>query len=353
MRLKTVCLLLLIFCGACSTTRPFKTADGQLLDTSVAEIQRVTINGIKQFVTIRGRDRRNPVLLWLHGGPGSLSMPFYMHYNGSLEDRFTVVYWDQRGSGKSYSPRIAPETMTLDQFVADTHALTTWLKQRFNQSKIVLVGHSWGGLLGMHVIAKHPADYQAFMAVSPVSHGPESEQVSYKFTLNSAQQKQDVNALATLQRIGPPENGLYKEGLSALKQQRALVQTYGGVVHQALRMPGSQLFLHSKEYSFFTLFKTNKIQRLSYPMLETIWPTLDLKKQVPAVNVPVYFCLGRYDHNCPSALVADYYESVKAPHKELIWFDESAHLLCWEEPQKFNALVKEKLGTSSSSEDLK
>ncbi|ARK11022.1 alpha/beta hydrolase [Fibrella sp. ES10-3-2-2] len=350
---KALCLFLLLFCGACSTTRPFKTADGQLLTTSVAEIQRVRINGVRQFVTIRGKDRRNPVLLWLHGGPGSTSMPFYMYYNAALEDQFTVVYWDQRGSGKSYSSRIPPETMTLDQFVADTHELTKWLKQRFNQPKISLVGHSWGGLLGMHVIAKHHDDYQAFMAVSPMPNGPESEQLSYAFALTNAQQKQDASALETLQRIGPPDNGLYREGLSALKQQRALVQKYGGVVHTSLRMPGSQIYLRSKEYSLFTLLKSNKIQQLHSPMIQALWPTVNLKKQVPAVNVPVYFCLGRYDTNCPSTLAADYYESLQAPHKELIWFDESAHLLCWEEPQKFNALVKEKLASGSGKENLK
>ncbi|MEZ0611218.1 alpha/beta fold hydrolase [Fibrella sp. WM1] len=353
MRLKAFSLLLLIFCGACSSTRPFKAADGTPLDTSIAEMQRVNINGIKQFVTIRGRDRRNPVLLWLHGGPGNLSMPFYMHYNAALEDCFTVVYWDQRGSGKSYSSQIPPETMTLDQFVADTHALTTWLKQRFNQPQIILVGHSWGGLLGMHVIAKHPNDYQAFIAVAPISNGPQSEHLSYEFALSNAQQKQDGSALETLQHIGPPENGLYKEGLDALKKQRNLVQKYGGVVHTHLSMPGSQIYLRSKEYGLFSLLKANKIQQRSYPMVETLWPTVDLKKQIPTVNVPIYFCLGRYDNNCPSTLVADYVESLKAPHKELIWFEESAHLLCWEEPQKFNALVKEKLATAIAKATLK
>ncbi|QHV94315.1 alpha/beta fold hydrolase [Spirosoma endbachense] len=336
-------LLLLVYCAACSTTRPFRDSNGKRLLNSVAEIRRIKINGIKQFVTIRGTDRRNPILLWLHGGPGSISMPFYMYYNAPLEQQFTVVYWDQRGSGKSYSARIAPASMRMDQFIADAYELTIWLKKHFGQDKLFLVGHSWGGLLGMHVIAKHPDDYRAFVAVSPVSNGPQSEQLSYEFTLNSAQQKQDTAAVATLKRIGPPENGLYKEGLGALKQQRNLVQKYGGALHQNLRMPGSQLFLRSREYSLLDLLKTNKIQRLSYPMVQTIWPLMDLKAQIPVIKVPVYFCLGRYDYNCPSTLVANYYNSLQAPFKELIWFEESAHLPCWEEPQKFNALLQEKL----------
>ncbi|WP_247237983.1 alpha/beta fold hydrolase [Telluribacter sp. SYSU D00476] len=313
------------------------------MPNSIAETRRVKIGGIKQFVTIRGADRRNPILLWLHGGPGSISMPLYLYYNATLENQFTVVYWDQRGSGKSYSSRIPPSSMTLDQFIADTHELTQWLKQRFNQDKVVLLGHSWGGLLGMHVIARHPVDYTAFVAVSPVTNGPESERLSYEFTLNTAQQKQDTVALATLKRIGNPVNGIYRDGWSALKQQRDLVQKYGGVLHQNLKLPHSQIFLRSREYSLLDLLKTKKIIRLSAPMAKDIWPEMDLKNQIPVVKVPVYFCLGRYDYNCPSELVADYYESLQAPYKELIWFEESAHAACLEESDKFNALVMEKL----------
>lgn len=336
-------LLVFIVCAACNTTRPFKTADGNRLPNNVAETRRININGTNQFVTIRGTDQRNPILLWLHGGPGTVAMPFYMYYNAPLEQHFTVIYWDQRGSGKSYSSHISTESMTLEQFIADTHELTTWLKKRFNQAKLVLVGHSWGSVLGLHVIARYPDDYQAFVAVSPLTNGPLSEQASYQFTLNRAQQQQDTLAMATLKRIGTPINGLYREGLSALKQQRELVKKYGGALHTNLKLPGSQLFLRSKEYSFMDLLKTKKIQRLSYPMLQRIWPTLDLKTQIPAIKVPIYFCLGRYDNNCPSSLVADYYEFLQAPKKELIWFEESAHLPCWEEPQTFNSLLKERL----------
>lgn len=336
-------LSLLVYCIACSTTRSFKTTDGKSLPNSVAQTRRIKINGTNQFVTIRGTDRRNPILLWLHGGPGNLSMPLYMHYNAPLEQQFIVVYWDQRGSGKSYSPRIAPETMTLEQFIADTHELTDWLKKQFNQDKIVLVGHSWGGLLGMHVIDKHPDNYHALVAISPVSNGLQSERLSYEFTLKTAQHKQDTTALATLKRIGAPSNGLYKDGLSALKQQRDLVQKYGGAFHQNIQATSSQIFRRSKEYGLLDYLKFNKIVRLSSPIIEKIWPTLDLKSQIPAVKVPVYFCLGRYDYNCPSSLVADYYDFLQAPSKELVWFTESAHAGCWEEPQKFNALLTEKV----------
>lgn len=347
---KTLYVLLLIFCAACSTTRPFKTSYGKKLSNSIAETRRLNINGIKQFLTIRGVDRGKPILLWLHGGPGNVAMPLYMHHSASLEDQFVVVYWDQRGSGKSYSPRIASTSMTLDQFTADTHELTSWLKKRFNQDKLFLVGHSWGGLLGLHVINKYPTDYAALVAVSPITDGPRSEQVSYEFTLNQAQQRQDTAALTTLKRIGPPLDGVYKGGFDSIVRERNLVQKYGGSYHQDLGGTFYRILRRSTEYNLFDYLKTNKIARLNWPMDEAIWPTIDLKRQIPEINVPVYFCLGRYDNHVPATVVADYCASLKAPVKEVIWFEESAHHLCFEEPQKFHALLKEKLvGTKTDA----
>ncbi|WP_461067332.1 alpha/beta fold hydrolase [Spirosoma horti] len=340
---KTLLFLLLVFCAACSTTRPIRTSDGKRLPNSIAEVRRLKINGTKQFLTIRGADRTKPILLWLHGGPGGVAMPLYMHHSAALEEQFVVIYWDQRGSGKSYSSHISPASMTLDQFVNDTHELTTWLKKYFHQDKLFLVGHSWGGFLGLHVINKYPTDYAALVAVSPITDGPRSEQVSYEFALTQAQQRQDTAGLSTLKRIGPPVNGLYQGGFDATLQERNLVQKYGGSYHQDLGGTFYRILWRSKKYNLFDYLKAKKIYRLNWPMDHAIWPTIDLKRQISAVNVPVYFCLGRYDHHVPATVVADYYTSLQAPVKEVTWFEESAHHLCFEEPQKFHALLKEKL----------
>ncbi|WP_420148801.1 alpha/beta fold hydrolase [Spirosoma sp.] len=340
---KTFYFLLLTFCVACSTTRPFKTSDGKKLSNSIAEVRRLKINGSKQFLTIRGADRSKPVLLWLHGGPGNVAMPLYMHHSSALEDQFVVVYWDQRGSGKSYSARIDPASMTLDQFICDTHELTSWLQKYFKQDKLFLVGHSWGAFLGLHVINKYPADYAAFVAVSPITDGPRSEQASYQFALAQAQQRQDTAGLAALKRMGSPTDGVYKGGIRELIQQRNLVQKYGGSYHQNLGGTFHRILWRSKEYNLFDYLKASKITRLNSPMFLTLLPTIDLKRQIPVVKVPVYFCLGRYDNHVPSTVVADYCASLQAPVNEVIWFEESAHHLCFEEPQKFGALLKEKL----------
>ncbi|MCX6215309.1 MAG: alpha/beta hydrolase [Spirosoma sp.] len=281
--------------------------------------------------------------MWLHGGPGGVAMPLYMHHSAALEEQFVVVYWDQRGSGKSYSSRIPPASMTLDQFISDTHELTSWLRKHLHQDRVFLVGHSWGGFLGLHVISRYPTDYAALVAVSPITDGPRSEQVSYDFALHQAQQRQDTAGLATLTRIRPPVKGLYQGGFDATLQERNLVQKYGGSYHQDLGGTIYRILWRSKEYNLFDYLKNKKIYRLNWPMNHAIWPTIDLKRQIPAVNVPVYFCLGRYDNHVPATVVADYCAFLQAPIKEVIWFEGSAHHLCFEEPQKFHALVMEKL----------
>jgi pimeloyl-ACP methyl ester carboxylesterase len=335
--------LLALLLSACSTSRPFKTSDGNKLPNSIAQVQRITLNGTKQFVTIRATNEHNPILLWLHGGPGNVAMPLYMHYGAALEQHFTVVYWDQRGSGKSYSSRLDPASMTLSQFVDDAHALTSWLKKRFHQDKIFLVGHSWGGFLGFHVIDKYPTDYYALVAVSPITDGPRSEQLSYAFALEQAQQRQDTAALRTLQRIGPPVKGRYQGGFEATLQERNLIQQYGGDYHQNLGGAFYRILRRSTEYHLLDYLKTRQIARLNAPMDQAIWSTIDLKHQIPVVQVPVYFCLGRYDTHLPASVAADYSASLTAPSKEVIWFEESAHHACFEEFEIFNALVQAKL----------
>jgi pimeloyl-ACP methyl ester carboxylesterase len=113
-------------------------------------------------MVIRGRSQHNPVLLWVHGGPG---MPDYLlteQYATNLEDLFTVVWWDQRGAALSYHPTIPPETMTIEQFISDTLAVTDYLRQRFHQEKIFLLGYSWGSLIAIQAAARSPERYHAY-----------------------------------------------------------------------------------------------------------------------------------------------------------------------------------------------
>ena len=165
-------LILLLFIAALykeisfGHTTHFTDARGDIIPGSVARLEQVELEGMEQWILIRGTDTRNPVLLWLHGGPGAAQMPLARHFNGELEDDFIVVHWDQRGAGKSNPPGFDETTMYLERYVADTLELTLYLKELLQKDKIYLLGHSWGSQLGLRVVEEAPHLYHAYIGVS-------------------------------------------------------------------------------------------------------------------------------------------------------------------------------------------
>jgi pimeloyl-ACP methyl ester carboxylesterase len=146
----------LILWWSSGEARPFLGRDGKPLPGSISEKIRVEINGVEQGMFVKGMDVHNPVLLLVHGGPG---MPDYFlreDHPTRLDEHFTVAWWDQRGAGLSYDPDMPRSTMTVAQFVADTLAVTDYLRERFGQDKIYLLGHSWGSFIGIQAAQRAP-----------------------------------------------------------------------------------------------------------------------------------------------------------------------------------------------------
>ena len=167
-----VILLAVIWFNSSGKLEHITDASGQEISAGISEKVYLDINGTKQGMFLRGEDKDKPVLLFLHGGPGSpeLAMGYKIEdKNARLEQEFVVCYWDQRGAGMSYSSDIDINTMTPEQFVEDAKEVTTYLQARFNQEKIYLLGHSWGSYLGIKTIEKYPELYHAFMGVGQVS----------------------------------------------------------------------------------------------------------------------------------------------------------------------------------------
>lgn len=161
MLVSTLSLTGLLLWWSPGSTEPFLDADGEPLPGSIAEKVSVPINGVQQGMVIRGVDSANPVLLWVHGGPGMPDYPLTQQYPTELEDLFTVVWWDQRGAALSYHSDIPPETMTIEQFIDDTHSVTDYLCERFQQDRIYILGHSWGSFIAVQAAARSPERYRA------------------------------------------------------------------------------------------------------------------------------------------------------------------------------------------------
>ncbi len=319
-----------------SKTPKIKDIDGKIKPNSVASLESVQIGGINQWIIIRGHDKNNPILLFLHGGPGSIEGPFAYKFQRDLEKHFIVVNWDQRGAGKSYSKKIPKESMKIEQFILDTHELIQLLLTRFNKKNLYLVGHSWGTILGTLVVSRYPELIQAYVGIGQVVNILENEKVSYKYTVDQANERGNEKALKQLKKLEPyPEKDI--NDTKALRKQRKWLMKFNGVMHnESGWWPHIKIAFGSPEYSLKDMIKSIRGVKFS---LKTMWTQLfeiDFPKQIPELKVPVYICMGRYDYNTPFELAEKYFNRLIAPKKEFIWFDNSAHMLNTEESEEFN-----------------
>ncbi|MCX7710084.1 MAG: alpha/beta hydrolase [Clostridia bacterium] len=335
--LMTLMILAALFMLPRGYTSPIKDASGNTLPNSVASLEKVKIGGVDQWLLIRGQNKDNPVLLFLHGGPGTSEMAFVKHFNADLEKYFVVVNWDQRGAGKSFFSSSPKDSFNLEQYISDTHEVAELLKKRFHKEKIYLLGHSWGSFLGMSTIHRYPESFIAYIGTGQCSDGPESEEDGYRFVIEAAENTNNQKALKELRAIGYPENGSYEGGHSSTEVQRKWNMEFGGFVYGKRNANDILKYaLFAKEYHLKDL--------LSYVLIEhnSIGELIDhtrFSEKIPEVKVPVYFLLGRYDHCTSSAVAEKYFQKLKAPRKELVWFEKSAHSPCFEESEKFNNVL--------------
>ncbi|HSH39963.1 MAG TPA: alpha/beta hydrolase [Chthoniobacterales bacterium] len=307
----------------------------------VSSVEKVRLGALEQWIQIRGHDRTKPVLLFLHGGPGFPQMPF-SHLNAELEKHFVVVQWDQRGAGKSYAWVIPDESMRVDQFVADTRELTLLLLQRFNAEKCYLVAHSWGSLVGALTVARHPELFHAYVGIGQVAGLPETQQVRYDFALGNAREENNTNAVVELTRIGRPPHSDF----DGCKIMEKWVNHYAAEQHRSYPPTRfARLAFGSPAYSWVDLAKIPLGFRYSFSHLwREIFYETNLFEEVPRIEVPVYFFIGRYDWVVTADVAQRYFAELQAPRgKQLIWFEESAHWPHFAEPEKYRDMLVEKV----------
>lgn len=311
---------------------------------SIALLEQVTIGGCAQWVLERSENTDNPVILFLHGGPGTSQLTSNRRNTKRLEKFFTVVNWDQRGAGKSYAASADSGRMNIEQFIRDTRELTLYMMKKFNQERIVLAGHSWGSAIGALTVAKYPELYSCYIGIGQVANMAEGELASYQWTLDQARKRKARRAVRVLEKMGPPP---YQGNWRAkMISERSYVGRFGGEVHGS-RIGATGLVLggvlFSREYNL-----TDRINvfRGLLASINRLWPQLlkvDLFKTVPEMKIPVFLMEGRHDHEVPSEIAARYFAVLKAPAKELIWFENAAHMVNSEERDLFNKILVEKV----------
>ena len=302
---------------------------------AIAEIQSISLGGFEQSVLLRGNDRRNPILLYVHGGPGAAQMPIARSYSDELEKHFVVAHWDQRGAGASCAG-VDWKTLSLDRIVNDTIELAEKLGAG---KRIFILGHSWGTLVGVLAVQRRPDLFYAYVGTGQLVHRDRQEQISYDWVVAQAHAASDSEALRELATIHPPYTTQ-----AEFKLQRHWLSVYHGDVYQYEREDA--LFtteLIAPEYSLPMKIRYQHCFDTSLEYLLKDRLNVNLLRDVPRLQVPVFFFLGRHDFNTPTPLVEEWAAQLEAPHVEIVWFKDAGHSLGMEVPQEFQARLIEKL----------
>ncbi|MGH8146026.1 MAG: alpha/beta fold hydrolase [Rhodanobacteraceae bacterium] len=326
--------------AACGQNRPSDpraaiAAAEALPPHGINKLMKVEIGGIPQWVSIRGADPSNPILLFIAGGPGAPEMPESWTFQRPWEDFFTVVQWDQRGAGKTFSSanRIPDKSMTMAQMQADTEQLIGWLRQRYGKKKIYVLGFSFGSILGLRVALDHPDWLYAYIGVGQVVNAQRNEVVGYRETLARAESTHDEAAIKALKALAPYPNPSGPTPISKILQERRWDAALGGMRYSQPQVDSAQLWALSPDYSDDDV-KSAELGELSsveilVPQIENI--DFDDDRNFAC---PVFFFAGKQDKTTPSSIVAAYYKTIHAPVKRLFLIDNAAHYVMNDAPGK-------------------
>lgn len=299
----------------------------------------LNLNGARQYVLICG-DSSKPILLMVHGGNPQTA--YFKRYNSDLEKYFLVVYWEQRGCGKSYSKSINQDSITLDNHIADAYALTRYLKEEFSKEKIFILGHSMGSLIAIKTVEKYPNDFIAYVGVSQMTDQEQSDKLAIEHLAQKATQKNDGKTLKRIRKFAdmPIEKDTV---LKRLKLGQKAMLKYGGFLYDTtfvgmFKMGILPLFT-TKIYSFADMIN---VFRLSKARLYLSYQH-NVLKDVKSFKIPIYLLHGKEDYLLSFTLAKEFYERLAVDKKEFITFEYSAHLLPFEEADRFNKVVIEKL----------
>jgi len=286
--------LILLLVGALLAISPGKPRP---LAGGLSEKIWVEINGVKQGMFIQSTDTNHPVLLFVHGGPGVPEFFLTERYPTGLEQDFTMVWWDQRGAGLSYSPNIPPETMTVEQMVSDTLAVTNYLRERFGKEKIYLMAHSGGSFFGIQAVQRAPELYYAYIGMGQMTYQLKSETLAYDYMLEQYRTLGNQKMVKKLEAARPTLDGPLPAAYDAIRDDA--MHGLGIGTTRDMKSIVSGVFVESWLSRDYTLGEKINYWRgkvfSARALRNTIFAT-DLTQQVTAVDVPVYFFHGRYDY---------------------------------------------------------
>lgn len=301
------------------------------------------LGGTRQIVNVRGADRANPILVFIHGGPRAVEMPIAWTFQRPWEDYFTVVQYDQRGAGRSYAlndpAKIAP-TLTFERYRDDAIELIELLRRKYGKRKVVVLGHSWGSAIGLAVAAKRPDLLYAYVGMGQVIGWRENERAGIAWTLEQARARGNARAVQEIEALRPyPDAGPFT--IDKADGWRKWAIGYGALVADRT---DANFYLRAPRLSpEYTPEDVKTLEKGSEFTVTTLWPRLaDLSfADLRVLRVPVVMLIGRHDQTTSATLAAQWMQRLDAPRKVTVWLEHSAHLPMIEEPGRtFAALLE-------------
>jgi len=323
----------------------FRDENGKILDGSISEKIFVNIGGVKQGMFIRSKNTDNPVLLFLHGGPGFPNYFLFEKFNPGLEDFFTLCYWEQRGGGLSFTPEVSIESMNLEQLASDAIEVTHYLQNRFGKEKIYLLAWSGGTTIALPVISKAPELFHAYIAMGQITRQRESERIAYDFMIKQLTELNDQRSVKELKKFndletesdlisfynsGTRDNLMHELGIGTMRNMKSVFKDI------FLPVWTCRAYTLSEKYNIWK----SKLMFLHRTNLRNETLTTNFSEAYPELAVPVYFMCGKYDLTVNVDLSKDYYNRLNAPLKGFYSFENSAHGPLFEEPERFRAILE-------------
>ena len=328
-----------------ASTPPILGADGTVVPGSIAELTSVRLGGHDQTIMIRGYSTNKPVLLYLNGGPGQSGLPYTRVELDDLSRDFVIVDWDQRGTGKSYAALDPTATLTPDQAISDTIELANYLRQRFDEPKIYLVGESWGSILGVLAAQRQPDLFYAFIGSGQMVSVRETDRRFYQDVLDLAARDGNAELAAQMRGYGqPPYADIPYANVFALEQNEALYKPYTPSQAYMDRGNASGIGPYGVLASEYNLVEKFNVLRGLLDMFTVMYPQLqeiDFRRDVKRLDVPVYILDGAAELAARRDLTHEWFDALQSPAKRMFTIENAAHSVAFEQFEQFGTIMRE------------
>lgn len=296
----------------------------------------ININNFRQNIMTISSDDSNPVLLIVHGGAGSTDRPLVKKYNSELAKYYTVVCWDQRGSGLSYTK----ENLTIDTMLNDLKSVVEFLRNKYHQDKIYIAGHSWGAYLGLRFSFIHPEYVKYYIGTGQGISSFADEIYKYNFVKEQAESRNDTEVIKKLVHFGEPIKYTYSHDDKNAKQYIGkMIHKYGGYISDKNKFNTNKYLNYYIKCYKFNIIKVIKGMLKSSKTLNTEMNEKDSISRITELTVPILLISGEDDMICPVQATQNWFDNLKAPHKEFIKIKNAAHMVNFEQPNEWNKLV--------------